>query len=69
MTSKDVEVDIPVKYRRVRANGNGSYQAIDQLANGLAFSAACTVKSRRIVIVRGVRWQHRRKRKQTPERL
>ncbi len=69
MTGQDVEVDILVKYRRVGADGNGGDKAIDQLANSLAFSAACAVKSRRIVIVPGFRWQHRRKRKQAPERL
>lgn len=69
MTSQDVEVDIPVKYRHVGADGNGGDKAIDQLANSLAFPAACAVQSRRIVIVRRFRWQHCRKRKQTPECL
>ena len=69
VTSQDIEVDVFVKYRRVGADGNGGDKAIDQLANSFAFPAACAAKSRRIFIVRRLRWQHRRKRKQTPEGL
>jgi len=69
MTSQDIKVGISVEYRHVGADGNGADKAIDQLANGLPSLAAGAVESCGIVVVGRFRWQHRGKRKQTPERL
>ena len=69
MTSQDIKVGIFVEYRRVGADSNGTDKAIDQLANGLPSLAAGAVESCSIVVVGRFRWQHRRKRKQTPECL
>ena len=69
MTGQDVEVGISVEYRYTGVDGDGGDEAVDQLANGLAFPATCTVQRRGVVVAGRLRRQHRRKREQSPECL